>query len=171
MLQRCSPLPFHVLFTLFFLLAIRPATQAQVTTGTIEGLVLDDHQQPIPGATVRITYGPTGGQQGTTTFADGRFIVANLRPGGPYQVRITAVGFADEQRNNLSVALGGASRQRIILHELTQDLQTVTVTGRRDDVRRGETGDCRVAGAGREGRCPCRQLACCGRTGDDRIGR
>ena len=107
---------------------------AQVTTGSIEGVVVDDQQQPIPGATVRLSYGPTGAQQGTTTFADGRFIMVNLRPGGPYTLRITAVGFDEQQQANLFVQLGGASRQTVVLRQQVTDLQAVIVMGGRNDV-------------------------------------
>ena len=129
--------PFRLLLLLISI-ATSPLIQAQVTTGVIEGTVFDDHKQPIPGATVRVLYGPTGTQQGTTTFADGRFTVANLRPGGPYTVRITAVGFEDGQFPGLSVQLGGTTRQNVILRQQALDLQAVTVTGGRNDALSSE---------------------------------
>ena len=135
MVRRYTCLPRHLLLLFLVLFtAIAPVARAQVTTGSIEGTVLDERRQPLPGATVRITYEPTGARQGTTTFADGRFILANLRPGGPYTVLITAVGFADVEQRNQFVQLGGATRQTVVLRDQTQDLQAVTVTGGRNDV-------------------------------------
>jgi len=57
---------------------------AQITTSNIKGLILDESDQPLPGANVVAVHTPTGTKYGAATNIDGRYNLLNLRVGGPY---------------------------------------------------------------------------------------
>ena len=79
---------------------------AQVTTSNISGLVKDNSGESVPGANVVATHLPTGTIYGAITNFDGRFNLQNLRIGGPYQIKISFVGYRDQVIENVSLALG-----------------------------------------------------------------
>ncbi|HET7747330.1 MAG TPA: carboxypeptidase-like regulatory domain-containing protein, partial [Vicinamibacteria bacterium] len=69
-----------------FALAV-PAGQALaqgVTTSSISGVVTDEQQLPIPGASVVATHEPSGSKYETTTRPDGSYSIPGMRVGGPY---------------------------------------------------------------------------------------
>jgi outer membrane receptor for ferrienterochelin and colicin len=73
---------------------IAPPTQAQVTTSNLRGTVQSaDDQLPMAEVQVTLIHIPSGNVQTATTNADGAYIFANLRVGGPYIVRAESIGF------------------------------------------------------------------------------
>ncbi|HLZ16101.1 MAG TPA: carboxypeptidase-like regulatory domain-containing protein, partial [Cyclobacteriaceae bacterium] len=61
------------------------ATLAQTTTSAISGKISDSKGEGLPGATVQVTYKPTNTSYGVMTNNEGRYFLANLNPGGPYE--------------------------------------------------------------------------------------
>lgn len=59
---------------------------AQITVSNISGSVKDDKGNPIAGAEVVATNLPTGTQYKTVSGKSGFYYIANVNPGGPYQV-------------------------------------------------------------------------------------
>ena len=55
-----------------------------VTTGAISGVVTNEQQQPVAGASVIAIHLPSGTNYEATTRADGRFTIPGMRVGGPY---------------------------------------------------------------------------------------
>src|SRR5690349_20413792 len=53
--------------------ATLPLLEAQVVSSGLSGLVRDSQGKPVSGATVQVTYGPTGTPYTTSTNADGRY--------------------------------------------------------------------------------------------------
>ncbi len=80
---------------------------AQETTADIQGSVTDG-KTGLAGATVVATHGPTGTVYTTTTRKDGRYNFANVRVGGPYEIKVTYVGFKEEKQNDITLNLGQA---------------------------------------------------------------
>jgi len=68
-------------------------SHAQVLTGTLTGLVVDQTEAVIPGASVTVTDVSTGREYRTTSDSAGAFTVTNL-PNGVYRVMVEAKGFA-----------------------------------------------------------------------------
>ena len=64
---------------------------AQVTTGAITGVVTNEQQQPVAGASVIAIHVPSGTTYEATTRADGRFTIPGMRVGGPYSVTVAYV--------------------------------------------------------------------------------
>ena len=88
-----------------------PARQAGaqgVTTGSIGGTVTDAAGAPVAGASVIAIHTPSGTNYEATTRADGRYLIPNMRVGGPYVLTVTYV----ERRDVDLDLLDGLRRDR-----------------------------------------------------------
>lgn len=104
-----------------------------VTTSAIKGLVLDSKGQPLPGATVVATHLPSGTTYGNATRDNGQFDLLNMRIGGPYEIKVSFVGYDTFVQNNVQLVLGKTFETRIALSEGSgQKLDEVVVKGNRD---------------------------------------
>jgi len=112
-----------------FLLFSAAATFAQVTTSSMTGLIKDDRNEVLIGATVKATHVPTGSNYVTTTNSEGRFLMSNMRVGGPYTVVISYVGFKTETVTDLVLTLGQPLTVNYTLKGNGTELSAVTVTG------------------------------------------
>lgn len=104
--------------------------QAQVTTATLSGVVKNEAGQPLPGATVKVTYADAGINKGLVTMSDGSFQVLNLRVGGPYTVSVSFTGFAPKTATNIYLNLGQNTALDLRLSEVAGTLNEVVVSGR-----------------------------------------
>ena len=101
---------------------------AQITTSVISGRVTNTAGSPIAGVTVAATYGPAGARYGAQSRDDGRFVLANLRAGGPYRVETRRIGYSPVVREKIYLALGNDVNLDLHLEEAAATLSTVTVT-------------------------------------------
>lgn len=107
---------------------------AQLTTSSFEGQVRDKAGAAIPGATVVLTHVPTGTRSGTQTDASGKFLLNNLKPGGPYAVQASFVGYRTQSQDNLFLSLGKVARQTFTLLEAATELGEAVVIGSKSDL-------------------------------------
>ncbi|WP_143959453.1 TonB-dependent receptor [Litoribacter populi] len=77
-----------------------------VTTASMQGIVTDETGESLPGANVVAIHEPSGTRYGAVTNVEGRFVLANVRVGGPYRVAITYIGFEDRIFEGIQLALG-----------------------------------------------------------------
>lgn len=87
-----------------FLLLGTSVASAQLPTGAISGRVLDGSGAVIPGTTLTMTSRETARVQTTQTAADGYYKI--ILPVGGYDVRVEAVSFRPEVRQNLQLEVG-----------------------------------------------------------------
>ena len=114
----------------FFLFAA-PAF-AQETTSTINGTVNDEKGIVVAGATITAIHEPTGIVSTTQTNKKGIFSIPNLKPGGPYTVKISFVGYNEEKMDNLNFILGNNPDMNVALKVNTKSMSEVVVsTGKR----------------------------------------
>lgn len=111
---------------------------AQVTTGSLNGRVLNAQQQGVSGASVIAIHLPSGTSYETTTRADGRFAILNMRVGGPYSVTVAYTGtgtaaFAPETQENIEVNLGVTTDLTFNVKQINVT-ESVTVTAQSDPV-------------------------------------
>ncbi|RBL93144.1 TonB-dependent receptor [Chitinophaga flava] len=104
------------------------SAQAQITTSIVTGKVSDPSGQAIPGVTVVVVNTSTGIKNGTQTNSDGRYIVPNLNPGGPYTITVSFIGYKKEVKENVNLGLGSIS-YNFKLQEESTALSEIVVTG------------------------------------------
>ncbi|PWT81331.1 MAG: TonB-dependent receptor, partial [Blastocatellia bacterium] len=120
--------------SLLTLLIISPPAGAQtITTGTLSGIVRDQQGGVLPGATVTATHEPTGTKYEAVSGADGRYVLPNVRVGGPYTVTAALAGFKDKTESDVNVALG-ADRTVEFKLALATISETVTVVASAPDI-------------------------------------
>jgi hypothetical protein len=116
-----------------FLMAT-PALLAQTTTGNISGTALTaSDKSALPGVTIEAVHVPTGARYDTVTGANGRFIIPNVRVGGPYKITGTLEGFKSTTVNLNEVTLGQTSEVTVNM-ALAAVTEAITVTARADEV-------------------------------------
>jgi len=113
---------------MFFLLGAISA-EAQVTSSSIKGLVLDESNQPFSGANIVAIHTPSGTKSGAITNFEGRYSLLNMRVGGPYTVTITYLGYDSQIFNNVYLDLGITFNLNVVLSEDSQQLDAVVITG------------------------------------------
>lgn len=90
-----------------------PAAAQGLGSAMVFGEILDEAGQPIPLAALELLYVPTGAPLRTVTNQDGRFQLVNLRPGGPYELTVSALGYREVRRD--SIRLGADQRLQLEL--------------------------------------------------------
>jgi len=119
------------------LLSLASSAFAQgVTTGRITGVVLDAQKAPVEGASVVAIHLPSGTPYETVTREDGRFIIPNMRVGGPYSVVVGPnpgkLVFQAQTQDNITVNLGNATDLSFIVQPMVKE--EITVSGQTDPV-------------------------------------
>ena len=100
-------------------------SMAQSNTASIEGKITSADGQPVPGVNVVVK----GTTKGASTSANGAFKIANLRPGS-YTLQVSAVGL-EKKEETVDLAAGEVATLTISLHENSEQLQEIVVTGDR----------------------------------------
>jgi hypothetical protein len=103
----------------------------QVTTSSITGSVKDSKGEPIAGAAIKAMHEPSGTFYGTVTNSDGRFVIPNVRIGGPYNVEISSVGSQTQKFSGINLNLGQPHVLTATLSEAETQLGEIVVTGDR----------------------------------------
>ncbi|HEV8240273.1 MAG TPA: carboxypeptidase regulatory-like domain-containing protein [Thermoanaerobaculia bacterium] len=116
---------------------VAPAAHAQsLTTGTITGSVsgsADAGGGVLPGASVTAVHEPTGTRYSATTGPDGRFVIVNVRSGGPYTVTASTQGYKDTSVSNVTAILGSAVEVTIEM-PLAAVEETINVVANADEI-------------------------------------
>jgi len=112
-----------------------------VTTSSMRGTVVDDNGGAVPMANVLAVHTPTGTEYGTTTQADGRFKIRNMKVGGPYKVTISFVGFQDVVEENIFLQLNSTYDVNAKMSESAKELSEVEiVANKEEDLNAEKTG-------------------------------
>ncbi len=98
-----------------------------LTTGAISGTVVNEQNQPVADAQVRVTNRSTGSATGATTRADGRYYAQGLEVGDQYSVTVRKIGFAPKTTEPVRVTLGQATTTNFILTVQAATLAAVTI--------------------------------------------
>jgi hypothetical protein len=105
---------------LYFLFAISTWGQAQFTTGSVQGDVLDERGGSVAGASVEIKNLDTNFSRTENTNAEGHYQFLNLAP-GRYNITITKAGFATILQENVNLTIG-----QVLTIPVTVKVSTVT---------------------------------------------
>ena len=102
------------------------SAQTQITTGVIQGTVVDSSGASIPGVTIEARNVDTNQVRTQVTEGDGRFIFLQLAPGN-YRLTITLTGFATVVQENVQLTVGQSITIPVVLKP-SGVAETVTVT-------------------------------------------
>ncbi|MFQ5695086.1 MAG: TonB-dependent receptor domain-containing protein, partial [Terriglobia bacterium] len=102
------------------------SAQAQLTTGTVSGRVVDETGAVIPGAVVTLTHDETGFKREMETDAVGSFGFIGLPP-GTYTLRIEQSSFRIHETRELEVNVGKVSGLGGIVLQVGSPTEVVTV--------------------------------------------
>ena len=100
--------------------------QAGISTGTIQGTILDPNGASVPGAKVTITSKSTGAKTSPEVTSSGTYNSGPLAP-GDYLVRVEASGFKTLEQT-MSVQVGNITPGTVTL-EIGSESTVVTVEG------------------------------------------
>jgi hypothetical protein len=101
------------------------------TTSFLQGKITDENQQPMAGATIVATHEPSGTAYGANTNSQGLYNIEGMRPGGPYSVEISFVGYARRTFTEIYLMLGEHTTLNADLSQTSTELREVTVIGSR----------------------------------------
>ena len=128
--------PFHLKFPrpfieltvciLFVFLAVSVCAQTQITTGTVQGTVEDEHGAVVPGATVEVKNVDTNLTHTLTTDDGGRFVFLQLPP-GRYTLTVSKQGFATLAQEEFALTVGQAATLDLKM-KVSQVAETVNVS-------------------------------------------
>ena len=122
-----------------FLVVLTATLNAQVTTSGIAGKVISGGE-PIIGATIVATHTSSGTVYGAVSNVDGRFNIVGMRVGGPYEIKISYIGFANTVISNVNLQLGETYPINVDLREDTNELQDLVVSAQRTKFTSEKTG-------------------------------
>ena len=116
----------HLLFAMMVLMV--SSAMAQITTSGMGGKVTADGEELI-GARVEATHTPSGTRYVVVTNAKGQYAINGARVGGPYEVKVSYIGFEAKTVKGITLRLGETYRLDVKMEEDTKTLSDVVVTG------------------------------------------
>jgi len=116
------------------------ASSAQVTTSALSGVVTDENHQALIGATITALHTPSGTKYNAVTNMDGRYTIQGMRPGGPYTVSVSYVGYQTQSVNGVMLQLAETSNLDVDMSVSANTLGEVVVTATATKFRAEKTG-------------------------------
>ena len=128
-----------IIFILIIFLSV--VGHSQVTSSAISGTVKSKTGESLPGASVEVVHKPTGTKYFSTTGANGGYAVQGIRPGGPYTVKVTYVGYKTTEITEINAPLGSNLNVNILVEEESNVLNEVVVsTKSKGNFNKGRNG-------------------------------
>jgi len=128
-LLRSLTAPVRVLSLCLFAIVVLTASalaQTQITSGTIQGTVLDANGAAVPGAAIELKNTETNFSRSLTTDDEGRFAALQLPP-GRYTVTVSKQGFATLLVEKADLTVGQALNLPLSM-KVSSVQETVTIT-------------------------------------------
>jgi hypothetical protein len=99
------------------------------TTSSMSGKIVDKSGKALPGATILTIHVPSGSQYGALANSDGFFTIQGMRPGGPYTVEVSFIGYAKKTISDITLNLGESFVINTTLDDNTSALAEVVIVG------------------------------------------
>lgn len=119
----------RLLFFLALLMTFMSSAMAQVTTSSLSGTVVADGEEVI-GATVDVVHKPSGTHYRAVTNDKGVYTINGMRVGGPYEVTVRCIGFAEQKTGGINLQLGETFNLKTTLSETAKEMQEVMVSAK-----------------------------------------
>jgi hypothetical protein len=103
------------------------ASFGQITTSALSGVVKNEKGDALVGASVEAIHQPTGSVYRSTTNKVGTFTIPAVRPGGPYVISVSNVGYKKQELTDINTNLGITTTLEIVLISDVKTLSEVVV--------------------------------------------
>ena len=127
----------HLLIALMILMV--STAMAQITTSGLSGMVTADGEDVI-GATVEAIHTPSGTRYNAVTNNKGKFTINGMRVGGPYEVKISYIGYETKVVKGVNLELGETYNLKTSLNQDAQQLGEIVVTAKATKFNVEKTG-------------------------------
>jgi hypothetical protein len=108
--------------------------RSQTSSSTfLQGDVIAADGTGIPRAHIELLYVPTGTVHRVAAGEDGHYLIAGVRVGGPYTLKISHIGFGTQTRAGLFLRSYENARVDVVLHQVNLPGEEVVVTGKPKD--------------------------------------
>ena len=114
--------------TFIFIFFLSVVGYSQVTSSSITGFVKSNLGERLPGVTVQAIHTPTGTKYYGETDGAGGYSIPSIRPGGPYTVKVSYLGYKSSEITEINAPLGNAVTVNVVLSEEVNALKEVVVT-------------------------------------------
>jgi len=125
---------FAVAFLAFLCIGTSSLFAQGTTTSAINGKITSTNGEALPGANIIAIHNPSGTMYGTGSRTDGRFNLLGLRPGGPYTITVSFVGYKQDKRDNITLQLSQNLEMNFTMVEQAVEVSGVTVVSERNSV-------------------------------------
>ncbi len=117
------------LLLLALLCAIDPsgASAQSRTSSAVRGTIRSAGGLPLPDVQVTIRNVQTGTERSVLTNTEGRYLLLQLQPGGPYELRTRVLGYGDQVRSGLLLQVGESLNLDFILQDQAIEVEGVQV--------------------------------------------
>lgn len=139
-MTRTLQLALKMALSVFLIAANFNSYSQGVTTAAIRGIITGDDGVGLPGATVIATHLPSGTVYGASTRNDGKYNLPNLRVGGPYEVKVSFIGFAEQKEEGLQLSLGQNLSLNFSLKEDVASLEEIIISANSGIIGSDRTG-------------------------------
>jgi len=118
------------IFAMLLFLFVSAALSGQgSTTSSMSGRIIDSQEENLAGATIVATHVPSGTIYGATANNQGLFSIQGMRPGGPYKVEVSFIGYSKKTFTDINLSLGEIFVLNTGLTESSTELNEVVVVG------------------------------------------
>jgi len=117
-----------LLLTIVFFAGMVLTTLGQVTSSGMNGKITGN-KESLPGAAIIAIHVPSGTQYGTVTNSDGRFTIQGMRPGGPYTIEVSFIGYSKATYTDVTLNLGEPFTLNAELKESSTQVGEIIVVG------------------------------------------
>lgn len=118
-----------LLFSMLLFLAVSTGIYGQVTTSSMSGKVSDTNGEALVGATVVATHVPSGTRYGATANNQGQYSIQGMRPGGPYSVNVSFIGYKTQSYTEITLMLGENTTLNSTMASTMTEMTEVIVVG------------------------------------------
>ncbi len=134
--MRVNTILKFVTLSVFFTLFLSVTAYSQ-TTGSISGSVVDENNQPLVGATVKVQNSGLGAE----TDGNGEFLILNVDVGS-YNLEIRYVGYATQIINTVKVSVDQKTKLGVIKMSQTSEFTTgdIVITAERKGIDVEQSG-------------------------------
>ncbi|MDO9261143.1 MAG: carboxypeptidase-like regulatory domain-containing protein, partial [Flavobacteriaceae bacterium] len=113
---------------LTLILFVTTVSIAQTTSSTIYGVVKDSGGEIVMGANVAVVHLASGTKYFSITNSSGYYNIPAVRPGGPYSVKVSYVGYTTFETNDVYTSLGASTSVNVVLTDDVTSLKEVVIS-------------------------------------------